>query len=261
MHPIEHLRHVARSDGADPATVAAEAAGALRRLDSTSLVVSCRQVLRRHPTNGALWWVCSHLLASAGGRTDGVRLITELEEDRTSSVLTSALPADGSILVTGWSSTLVEAVTRRGDVGVTVAGRGRDSDALARSLRRRDVAVCQIDMEESAAAARTADVVVVDADLATVTTAYAAIGTAVLVAVASMDDVAVWLVARRGTRLPQSYGSAVDSLVESAGTSLCDTFPTSACRLVIGPDGAAVPSPPSLGPECPSVAELIASLR
>ena len=67
MHPIEHLRYVARAQGADPASLAEETAHALGslRVDPSGLVVACRRIVERHPFVGPLWWLCANVTTSA----------------------------------------------------------------------------------------------------------------------------------------------------------------------------------------------------
>lgn len=66
MHPIEHLRYVARASHPDPLVVAQEAAFALLALshDANGLLVGCRLVIDYHPDNVALWWVCAKAVTS-----------------------------------------------------------------------------------------------------------------------------------------------------------------------------------------------------
>ena len=66
MHPIEHLRYVARAHYYDPCEVASDAAYALIALSSDpgGLLVGCRLVLEYHPDNAPLWWVCAQAVTS-----------------------------------------------------------------------------------------------------------------------------------------------------------------------------------------------------
>ena len=80
MHPIERLRYVARSSGADQALLVRETAGALAGLgfDPPGLVTACRRILDRHLASGPLWWLCARVLTAndplqrgvPGGRRD-----------------------------------------------------------------------------------------------------------------------------------------------------------------------------------------------
>ena len=64
--PAERLRSVTRRH-VDDERLAPAAADALAGFadEPASLVVACRRVLAHHPANGALWWVCSRILAAA----------------------------------------------------------------------------------------------------------------------------------------------------------------------------------------------------
>ena len=67
MHPIEHLRYVARATGADPALVASEAAAALAQMaamDPAGLVPACRRLVERHLTSGPVWWLSARILGA-----------------------------------------------------------------------------------------------------------------------------------------------------------------------------------------------------
>jgi hypothetical protein len=66
VHPIEHLRYVARTGHSDPLAVAEEVAYALLALanDANGLLVGCRLVIEYHPNNVALWWVCARAVTS-----------------------------------------------------------------------------------------------------------------------------------------------------------------------------------------------------
>ena len=66
MHPIEHLRYVARARGADPVSLVRETAAALSGLghEPAGIVLAARRIVQRHPTCGPLWWLCSHVLGA-----------------------------------------------------------------------------------------------------------------------------------------------------------------------------------------------------
>lgn len=85
MHPIEHLRHVARAGLVEPGRLAREAASALIpcTADPAELVVACRRLLDRHPAAGPLWWVASTALTAAEPRNALVDAIGLLDDDPT----------------------------------------------------------------------------------------------------------------------------------------------------------------------------------
>jgi len=120
--PFEWLRSIARSGG-DDTTVAYDAAGALASIahEPASLVVACRRVLAHHPANGALWWVCSHLLAGADPWIATQRCRDLLDADSTADRLRNALPlldAGQRVATIGWGGAVASALLQRLDLEV-----------------------------------------------------------------------------------------------------------------------------------------------
>ena len=78
--PAERLRSVTRRN-VDDDRLAAAAADALAGFsdEPASLVVACRRVLAHHPAHGALWWVCSRILAAADPAAAAHAAMQELE--------------------------------------------------------------------------------------------------------------------------------------------------------------------------------------
>ena len=130
VHPIERLRYLARSSGADPRVMVRETAAALRGLgiDPAGLVVACRRIVERHPTSGPLWWLCAHMLTAADPYATARRLADEIDADLTPDVLIDSLPADATVCVVGWPDLAGEAILRRGDIRVLAI----DADDLGR---------------------------------------------------------------------------------------------------------------------------------
>ena len=104
--PAERLRAVTRRH-VDEERLAVEAADALAGFahEPASLVVACRRVLAHHRSCGALWWVCSRILAAADpglGAHEAMRLRAG---DRTADRLGATLPLldEGQVVaVIGW---------------------------------------------------------------------------------------------------------------------------------------------------------------
>ena len=99
VHPIEHLRYVARAQGADPASLVEETAHALGSLhfDPSGLVVACRRIVERHPFTGALWWLCANVSTSAEPFEAVWELADEIRNDPTGAELGAALPDDALV--------------------------------------------------------------------------------------------------------------------------------------------------------------------
>lgn len=70
MHPIEHLRWLARVDDISQARLVAETADALWPFanEANALLISCRSLLNRQPTSGPLVWLAAHMLTSTDPR-------------------------------------------------------------------------------------------------------------------------------------------------------------------------------------------------
>ena len=120
--PFEWLRSVARSRS-DEDHLANEAASALSALahDPAQLVVACRRLLDHHRSNGALWWLASHMLASPDPGTAARHCHDLLIADRTASRLRDALPLcnEGeTVAAVGWAAPIADALEERFDIEV-----------------------------------------------------------------------------------------------------------------------------------------------
>jgi hypothetical protein len=260
VHPIEHLRHVARSRGADPAVLVREAATALRSMqfDPAGLVVACRRIVERHPTCGPLWWLCAHLLASNDPAATARARVADIERDPTVDRLVDAVADAAVVVVAGWPELAADALFRRGDVSVRVVEAGRDGSALATRLERSEVVADAVPAEAMFAAATTADVVLVEASAVGPNAAVVALGGATLAAAAYCAGTPVWLVAGRGRRLPEAMLEAMLERLAGRGPSWALTeecLPLELVTHVAGPDGIVLRE--SLTSECPLTPELL----
>ena len=137
MHPIEHLRHVARATGADPALVASEAAAALAQmaaLDPAGLVPACRRLVERHLTSGPVWWLSARILGADDQRAAAREAAAELDGTAPPGTWPRLCPDGASAVVLGWPDLIGEALRRRGDVEALVVDAGGEGAALARRL-------------------------------------------------------------------------------------------------------------------------------
>ena len=224
MHPIERLRYVARSSGADPALVVRETASALAGLglDPAGLVTACRRIVERHPTSGPLWWLCARTLTATEPLAEAWRCVEAIECDTTVDELTMALPDDSTVCVVGWPDLVAQALARRGDVlvlAVDVADRGlyEHHGGLARRLRRADVEVEDVPVGGLGAAAASADLVLLEAEAIGPDAFVAPSSSLAAAAVAYCAEVPVWLVGGVGRLLPVPLWRSVVSRLEAAG--------------------------------------------
>lgn len=88
VHPIELLRHVARSnpDWADDSELAADAAlglAALSREDTAAMVTAYARMRERHPDCEALHRACDRMLAAVDTEAEAHRILEELHRSGT----------------------------------------------------------------------------------------------------------------------------------------------------------------------------------
>ncbi len=262
MHPIERLRYLARSSGADQRVLVGETASALRamRMDPAGLVVSCRRIVERHPTSGPLWWLCAHILTAADPSDTARVLAHELEMDPTPDLLADALPEGATVLVIGWPDLAGEAALGRGDLTVLTVDADDQGSSFVRRLERSDVVAEVVEPSGLAGAVLAADLVVVEALAASTTELLATRGSRAAAAVAYCSEVPVWAVAGRGRCLPDA---AFESLVARVGAvrvpwdAEADVVPLALATYVATERGVAPVADAALAPECPLAHELL----
>ena len=272
MHPIEHLRYVARATGAPQRALADETADALAGFarDELGLVTACRRLAHRHPAAGSVVWLCATALTAVDPISALRRAADEVTTDPTGAHLSGALPLDGRLVVVGWPETTVLRLRQRGDVDVVVVdvdGGGRE---LVRALGAADLAAWPVPLEAIGAALREADVgqeivVALEADAVGPTTALCTPGSLPVAATARALGVPVWLVAPRGrTQPPEVFDAVVAKLGRDADDDDhgFDLVPLDLVDTFVGPEGveydAASWRARLATPECPLVPELFA---
>ena len=261
MHPIEHLRYVARARGADPSSLVRETAHALSSMyaDPAGLVVSCRRILERHPGCGPLWWLCARLLTAHDPAEAAWDLADEIDADPTADRVHDALADDATVVTIGWPDLAGQALFRRGDVRVLAVDSRHEASSFVQRLERYDVACEAVQAEAVARAVGAADVVLLEAIATSPDRVVAPIGSAAAAAVAASLGVPVWLVAGVGRRLP---GPLLGALVERTDDGEpweldTDVLPTGAVTHVVGPDGLRAAAAAAFAPECPMAPELL----
>ena len=267
MHPIERLRYVARASSGDQRMLVRETATAIAGLDldSAGLVVACRRIVERHPTSGALWWLCANLVTSADPFREAWSLADHIEDDPTASQLVDALPDGSTVCVVGWPDMAGEALIRRGDITALVidagdAGHGNQGSSLVRRLQRSDVDAEEIPAAAAAAAVAASDLVLIEAVAAGPDGALCAIGSHPAAAVAYCSEKPVWLVASRGRRLPSAMWSAMTTRLDEAGDGWdhdVEVVPLAMVTGVFGPEGLGGADTFSMAAECPVAHELL----
>jgi hypothetical protein len=264
MHPIEHLRYVARASGADPSLVAREAATALAEIaevDPAGLVPACRRLVERHLTSGPVWWMSARVLSGADPSEAALTAAVELEDDQTERHLAAALPDSATVTVVGWPEATAAALRRRGDVEVLVVDSTGEGSALARRLANAGSEAEAIPNTGVGPAAVVADLVVIEAFVAGPAGVLAAPGSLPAAAVAVQSGRPVWLVAPTGRVLPEPLWDALlNRFDDTAGEPWergAELVPASLITQVIGPEGETTVVDGLANATCPVAPELL----
>lgn len=265
VHPIEHLRYVARAHGVDPAALVEETAHALGSLhfDPAGLIVACRRIVERHPFTGPLWWLCANVATSSEPFEAVWELADEIRSDRTGAELASALPDDGDVVTIGDPSLIGAGLARRGDVRVLALDIDHSATSFVRRLERHDVAYEPVDAGAAGSATQAADLALVEVLAMDETRLVVPSGSSTIAAGASAFETPVWAVAGVGRRLPSAYIDAMqdkrDALAaeQDVWTLDVDILPSRLVTHIVGPHGTMPMGPPAARPECPLAAELL----
>lgn len=262
MHPIEHLRLVARAGREDPTLLAREAASALGAFagEPAALVTACRRLVDRQSTCGPVWWVASRVLNSADPATEAWRAGNDLGRDRTASMLAAALPDDATVVVLGWPGQVGEALARRGDVKALIVDACDEGTAFAGWLRRADSDAEVVRESGVGGAVAEASLVLVEASAMGPTGALAASGSAAAAAVGKGLGVPVWVVAGEGRMLPSDLWDGIVERLAGRGPAWDqdeEIVPVEWIDTVIGPTGSLPVTEALARPTCPSAPELV----
>jgi hypothetical protein len=263
MHPIEHLRYVARSGGADPDLLAREAASALAdvaRLEPPGLLPACRRLIERHLTAGPMWWLSARMLA-ADDPTVAARLaVSELDHDMTARHLAMALPDAVTALLVDWPELCATALRSRGDVEALIVNSAGGGAALARRLRDLGSDASVVPESGTGAAAAVCDLVLVEAVAAGSSGVLAAPGSLAAAAVASYRAGSVWAVIGVGRVLPERLWDSLLSRLDASGEEPWDRdvelVPAALLSQVVGPEGVTDVDAGLRQATCPAAPEL-----
>lgn len=120
MSSFEHLRYLAQASHVPARYLVEDAAMAMSGFahDSGSMLIASRRILSQHPECGPLWWMCARLLTAPDVNAEAERILDDIEADRTTIELASAIPSGAHVLVVGWPESTAEALAARPDVTV-----------------------------------------------------------------------------------------------------------------------------------------------
>jgi hypothetical protein len=263
MHPIEHLRYVARATGADPRMLVRETASALAgviAVEPAGLVPACRRLVERHLTVGPVWWLSARVLTAPDPVAAAWAAGAEIDDDPTATILGSNLPDDVTLTVIGWPELVAGGLRRRGDVEVLVAEASGEGSILVRRLDESGTSAVQVPDAGVAAAVVVSDLVVLEATAAGPSGILATVGSHGAAAVAAHRGVPVWAVAGVGRVLP---GRLWDGLLQRLDQGPAEPWdravelvPASLLRAVVGPGGLVTTEEGLAQATCPVAPEL-----
>lgn len=270
MHPIEHLRYLARAGYADAPELVAETASALRGLglDHANLVLTCRRIVERHPTCGPLWWLCAELLTALEPRDTLRRCVDGVRGDSTPAHLTEHLatrwPDGGMVAVNGWSWEIALALVSSFGFEVCVIDGDNGADHMVRVLERNEVVTHLVEPRRAAAAVGECDVVVVSGAFAGPDALWSSVGSGQLASVAYCAGRDVVATTPIGTRLPRVFVDAIVQMVDDdtrgeAWYRDVEAIPFGLVTTVVGsggPESTARIASTGLAPEAPVATEL-----
>lgn len=256
VHPIEHLRYVARATGADASLLTQEAASALSVFasDPHALLTGAKSLLAKQAAIGPVWWMCSKLLMAVDAREAAREVVRELADDPTPRSLDDALTDGSTVLISGWPDLTLRALDNRPDLNVLVLDVEGQGHSAVRRLDRFDVEAEAVDPAHIAGAVAEADVCIVEAGAMGDTAALSDVGGFTLAAVAKAMATPAWLVAGVGRQLPEAYWQEiVQRTAEPDLPAFCEPFEVVSRSLFSRTFGP--------GLDCPTLPELLRPVR
>lgn len=261
VHPIERLRYVARSGGAEASVLVRETATALAGLgdEPGDLLLSARRLLVRHPATGPLWALCARMLVSPDPRREAFTYSALVEDDPTPRVLANALPDDARLTVLGWPDLVGDALRRRGDVEVLVIDSRGEGSPFARRLQAVDVMAEDIDESGLGAAASRSSVVLLATTAMAESGFFAVPGSVAAAAVARVYGIPVWVVAGEGRVVPERLFRAMLRRVpdDAPWCAPDELVPNELVDVVVRPNGLTDVEGALAAPDCPAAPELL----
>jgi hypothetical protein len=211
-----------------------------------------------------LWWLCARALTSPEPRREVWRAAELVAEDTTGRQLADELPEDATVCVLGWPDVTGEALVRRGDIHVLCVDTLGEGSGLARRLRRADMEATEVPPAGLGAAVAAADLVVLEASVASMSAVgpdgfLAVAGSRAAAAVAYCDQVPVWLVGGVGRLLPGPTWAAMLRRLDERGEPWSSDDEVGSLALVtklVGEDGAETVADGLRRLDCPVTPEL-----
>lgn len=264
MHPIEHLRFVARGEVVSQRVLLREAAEALGSFagDPAGMVLACRRLVALQRGWAALVWLAARTLTAPDAADQLGVLRAELEGDATPVHLSEQIPEGARVALLDDVEVVPAALASRGDVTLLVVRSGERAVGLRR--RAGSAAVEPVPAHGSGDAVATADLVVIEARGIGPGEVLAPSGSRAFATAACTAGVPVVVVGGVGTVLPAAmWEPFVKLAVEEAPQSRRvppELLPWSLVDVFVGPDGAGAPESPGVRTSCPIAPELFGGI-
>ena len=274
MHPIEHLRYLARAGHVDAPDLVLETASALSGLvlDPASVVVTTRRIVERHPLCGPLWWLCAHVVTASEPYEVLRDCVDQVHDDRTAEHLAAEIPEGALVCVDGWSFDVAHALVIAGatsGIQVCVVDGDNGADHMVRVLERLEIPSHLVNASHGAIAAANADLVLLSAYATGSMTAWCSAGSLALASAAYCAERPVLLSASVGARLPDVlFAGIVQDLDRQISQRRkvqpwhreASEVPFGLCKAIVSSDGVhevqTLP-PQGLSAQCPPAVELL----
>lgn len=207
MHPIEHLRYVARATGVDASLLTQEAASALSVFarDPHALLTGAKSLLAKQAALGPVWWMCSRMLIASDASDAARQIVSELHDDGTPRAIDEALADGTTVVISGRPDLTLHALVDRPDLHVLVIDVEGQGHSAVRRLDRHDVDAEAVDPAHLAGAVAEADVAIIEVGALGESAGLTDVGGFSLAAVAKASAKPAWLVAGVGREVPEPY--------------------------------------------------------
>lgn len=198
------------------------------------------------------------MLCAADPLREARDAVDEIEADRTADHLSLAVDDNATVAVLGWPCVVGSALVRRGDVEVLVIDAMGQGSSFARVLEDHDLRVGDVAASGLGAAVASADLVVLEAAVASGDEFIAAAGSRAAAAVARANSTPVWLVVGVGRVLPDRVWQALIGRLDLAEPWELDEelVPLDLVDRVVGPAGLEDPATLRSRIDCPIAPEL-----
>jgi hypothetical protein len=206
-----------------------------------------------------MWSLTARVLMSNDPMRTAWAFLDELDQDATAVHVVRSLPDGAKVCIIGWPDLSAEELHRRGDIEVRVIDAYGEGSGLVRRLDARDVNVVEVPLTGLGSAAATADVVLIEAAVASANGLIAASGSLAAAASCRAGGGQTIAVVGVGRMLPAAmFDSARQSLdAESPWEDDEEFVPIELFDGAVGPEGVMTMDEFAVRADCRLAPELL----